>query len=222
MVAVLSLSLLVGPHPHSRRLDSLRSLAAAAGASLLLAASTALAQQPVPRPTQPDPLARMNESIDALTRKVWPSVVQVLVSSYGARDDGIRGDTSVVVGRQRSTGSGFVIDPDGYIMTNAHVVSGAQRVQIVLPADNADGTLTTALSGKTLGCPAHRRHHHRTGSGPAEDRRHEAAGAAAGDLLTAPPGRDRVRVRQPDRIAQQPDAMGWCRRWHGRSIPIRR
>jgi serine protease Do len=93
----------------------------------------------------------MNESIDALTRKVWPSVVQVLVSSYGPREDrgADRGDANVVVGRQESTGSGFVIDPDGYIITNAHVVSGARRVQIVLPADNADGTLKTALSGRT-------------------------------------------------------------------------
>ena len=90
----------------------------------------------------------MNEAVDALTRKVWPSVVQILVSSYGAQE-GARGDASVVVGRQRSVGSGFVIDPDGYIMTNAHVVNGAQRVQIVLPADNVDGTLATALSGKT-------------------------------------------------------------------------
>ena len=31
-------------------------------------------------------------------------------------------------------------------MTNAHVVNGARRIQIVLPADNADGTLATALS----------------------------------------------------------------------------
>ncbi len=54
-----------------------------------------------------------------------------------------------MIGRQSSTGSGFVIDPDGYIMTNAHVVSGARRVQIVLPAENADGTLATALSGRT-------------------------------------------------------------------------
>jgi serine protease Do len=91
----------------------------------------------------------MNESIDALTRKVWPSVVQILVSSYGAREESGRGDTNVVVGRQSSTGSGFVIDPDGYIMTNAHVVDGARRVQIVLPAENADGTLATALSGRT-------------------------------------------------------------------------
>src|SRR5207342_3942747 len=58
------------------------------------------------------------------------------------------GSAGVVVGRQQSTGSGFVIDPEGYILTNAHVVNGARRIQIVLPADNADGTLATALSSK--------------------------------------------------------------------------
>ena len=47
-----------------------------------------------------------------------------------------------------------MIDAEGYILTNAHVVSGAQRVQIVLPADNADGTLATALSGKSSLLPA--------------------------------------------------------------------
>jgi serine protease Do len=115
---------------------------------VLTAASAPADAQQKPAPSQ-DPLVRMNESIDALTRKVWPSVVQILVSSYGAREEGARGEASVVVGRQRSVGSGFVVDADGYIMTNAHVVSGAQRVQIVLPADNTDGTLATALSGKT-------------------------------------------------------------------------
>jgi serine protease Do len=120
----------------------------------LLVSSVALAQPAAkPVPSQ-DPLARMNESIDALTKKVWPSVVQILVTSYGAREDSGRTDTSVVVGRQRSSGSGFVIDPEGYIMTNAHVVSGAQRVQIVLPPDNADGTLATALSGRAQLIPA--------------------------------------------------------------------
>ena len=114
--------------------------------SLVPMAHAQAGQKPVP---SQDPLARMNESVDALTRKVWPSVVQILVTSYGAREETGRADTSVVVGRQRSSGSGFVIDPDGYIMTNAHVVSGAQRVQVVLPAANADGTLSTALSGRS-------------------------------------------------------------------------
>ena len=123
--------------------------------TLLLTASSALAQSTAKPVLADNPLARMNESVDALTKKVWPSVVQILVTSYGAREEPAgRTDTNVVVGRQRSSGSGFVIDPDGYIMTNAHVVSGAQRVQIVLPPDNADGTLATALSGRAQLLPA--------------------------------------------------------------------
>ena len=96
----------------------------------------------------------MNASIDALTRKVWPSVVQILVTGYGARTEGPQGSAGAVVGRQQSVGSGFVIDSEGYIITNAHVVSGAHRVQVVLPADKADGTLATALSSKATLIPA--------------------------------------------------------------------
>src|SRR6187431_2429429 len=134
------------PRPRIARVAFFASL------SLLLAASTALAQ-PVPRAAPPapaaDPLVRMNESIDALTRKVWPSVVQILVSGYGPRNDGPEGRAGVVVGAQQSIGSGFVVDAEGYILTNAHVVNGARRIQILLPADNADGTLATALSGRS-------------------------------------------------------------------------
>jgi len=133
-------------------------IAAALSVLLLLTPAAALAQsgqKPVLKaPPPPDPLVRMNESIDELTKKVWPSVVQILVSSYGAQTEGAPGNTAVVVGRQRSTGSGFVIDPEGFILTNAHVVSGARRVQIVLPAGNADGTLATALAGKSSLIPA--------------------------------------------------------------------
>ena len=132
--------------------------ASLASLAVLFTFTTALAQsgqKPVPKaPPPPDPLVRMNESVDALTKKVWPSVVQILVSSYGPRNEGGPGDTNVVVGRQRSSGSGFVIDSEGYILTNAHVVSGARRVQVVVPSGNADGTLATALSGKSSLIPA--------------------------------------------------------------------
>ena len=100
----------------------------------------------------PDALERMNQSIDALTRKVWPSVVQILVTSYGPREEGPRSDGdagNAVFTSQRAIGSGFVIDPEGYIMTNAHVVSGAQRVQVLVPPATADGTLATALSNRS-------------------------------------------------------------------------
>jgi serine protease Do len=130
-------------------------------ASLLLAglvvfgSSPVAAQKPVPQPQSvrpEDALVNWNASIDALTKKVWPSVVQILVTGYGTRPPA-RGETAVV-GQQRSVGSGFVIDAEGYILTNAHVVDGAQRVQVVLPAPGADGTLASALSSKMNVVPA--------------------------------------------------------------------
>jgi S1-C subfamily serine protease len=36
-----------------------------------------------------------------------------------------------------ATGSGFVIDTDGHILTNAHVVDGADKIQVTLGGDNA-------------------------------------------------------------------------------------
>ena len=109
-------------------------------------------QKPVP---YPDALERMNESIDALTRKVWPSVVQILVTSYGPRERRVAGrDRASSSAGSESVGSGFVIDPDGYIMTNAHVVANAQRVQVLLPPTSADGSLATALSAKMNIVPA--------------------------------------------------------------------
>jgi serine protease Do len=133
----------------SRRVVRLRlQLASALIPLFLLVTAPAAEAQPVPRaaPVSQDPLARMNESVDALMKKVWPSVVQILVSGYAARDEGLPGDTAVVLGPQQSTGSGFVIDADGYIITNAHVVNGARRVQVVVRPANADGSLAVALT----------------------------------------------------------------------------
>ena len=121
---------------------------------------SAVAQRSTTTPSQrtqessEDALERWNDSVDGLVKKVWPSVVQILVTSYGPREESDRGNTNVVVGRQRSVGSGFVIDPDGYILTNAHVINGAQRIQVVIPPGDADGSLKTALSGKTRTVPA--------------------------------------------------------------------
>ena len=122
-----------------------------------LAISTVLAFCAQPADAQDrsaDTLHKLNESVDALIKKVSPSVVQILVTGYGPLEAGDRGNTSVVIGRQRAIGSGFVIDPSGYIITNAHVVSGAQRVQVVLPAVNADGSLQAILSARTNIVPA--------------------------------------------------------------------
>ena len=69
-----------------------------------------------------DPLHQLNNSIRGLVKRVTPSVVQVLVSGYGPVENSRGTSTSLVIGRQDVIGSGVIIDPDGYIVTNAHVI----------------------------------------------------------------------------------------------------
>jgi len=93
-------------------------------------------------------------AVDTLLKKVSPSVVQIIVTAYAPLEDGGRGNAGVILGRQRASGSGFIVDPEGYIVTNAHVVNGAQRIQVVLPPPNPDGSLAAALSSRTDIVPA--------------------------------------------------------------------
>ena len=99
-------------------------------------------------------LRRMNEAVGDLIRKVSPSIVQILVTGYGPLDDSDRGNTDVVIGRQRAIGSGFIIDPNGYIITNAHVVKGAERVEVVLSSPSSDQSTDDALASKMNVVPA--------------------------------------------------------------------
>ena len=101
-----------------------------------------------------DELRKLNESAGALIKKVSPSVVQILVTGYGPLEEGEKGSASAVIGRQRAIGSGFVVESSGYIMTNAHVVNGAQRVQVVLPPAIEELPLRAALSTRTTVVPA--------------------------------------------------------------------
>ncbi|HEY2153447.1 MAG TPA: trypsin-like peptidase domain-containing protein [Vicinamibacterales bacterium] len=118
-------------------------------AGLALAQGVASAQTP---PTRMDALQNLNGAVTSLVKQVSQSVVQVIVSSYGPVDDSGRADTDLVIGRQRTMGSGLVIDAGGYIITNAHVVANARRVDVVLPGRSAEEgvrTLTKAR-GRTV------------------------------------------------------------------------
>src|SRR6266403_404263 len=112
-----------------------------------------LAQTATPK-ADSDPLHQLNNSVKALVRRVTPSVVQVLVTGYGPVEDS-HGDTNLVLGKQQSLGSGVIIDPDGYIVTNAHVLRGAHRVQVKLPAAASDETPDGSLGGRGRTVEAH-------------------------------------------------------------------
>jgi serine protease Do len=98
-------------------------------------------------------LIQLNHSVEALVKKISPSVVQVLVTGFRPLENESPKESGLVLGKQRGIGSGVIIDSDGYIVTNAHVVSGEQRVQVVLSAlgDEASSAFTASSSlGRTL------------------------------------------------------------------------
>jgi serine protease Do len=77
-------------------------------------------------------LVEFNDALEALAAKVSPAVVQILVTGYAPLHQEDRTQTALIV-RQHAVGSGVVVDPSGYIMTNAHVVEGAQTIRVALP-----------------------------------------------------------------------------------------
>ena len=111
------------------------------------------AQAPATNDTKTsDFMRQMSASFEGLVKRVSPSVVEVLVTGFGSpSDEDLQGSTAL--GRERSLGSGVIIASDGYIVTNYHVVKGADRVRVVLtPAGTSDSGPTALLKthGKIL------------------------------------------------------------------------
>jgi serine protease Do len=101
-------------------------------------------------PDRASSLKILSGAVEALSAGVAPSVVQVLVTGFATVNEGAHQDTDLVIGRQRVLGSGAIISADGDIVTNAHVVRGARRVQVVLQgADGRTRTVDARIAGLT-------------------------------------------------------------------------
>ena len=83
------------------------------------------------QPAPVNPLKQLSESLEALAENVSPTVVQIFTTGFAAVAGQDLMQTGEVTAR-RTTGSGVLVHPEGYIVTNAHVVAGAQRVRVLL------------------------------------------------------------------------------------------
>jgi serine protease Do len=77
-------------------------------------------------------LRQTSQTLESLSDRVAPAVVQVFAVGYALPTD--PGEERSLLAQQRNNGSGVILDPNGYVVTNAHVVQGAFRVQVQLPA----------------------------------------------------------------------------------------
>jgi serine protease Do len=150
---------MLGPFLSAQHTHRPRPLIRQAASIILLSTTSLLSQQQPKTPANPAPatsaaeekpaqekpqakpdesaaataaLVQLNNALEGLAAKVSPAVVQILVTGYGPLREESRTETALIV-RQQAVGSGVIVDPSGYIMTNAHVVEGAQSIRVALP-----------------------------------------------------------------------------------------
>jgi serine protease Do len=107
---------------------------------------------PTPKaPPQPsavhaaDVLLGLSGDMEALTHAVEPAVVKIFAAGL-APVENADGNRTAFLAQQRSIGSGVIVDPQGYILTNAHVVQRARTLNVLVP--DMTGTVATGESDR--------------------------------------------------------------------------
>jgi serine protease Do len=98
-------------------------------------------------------LTDLSRSLEDLSQKVNASVVQIFVTGYAApEEDDPHAAAQPTL--ERTSGSGVIVDADGYIVTNAHVVENATRIEVELPFTAVGGDPGRSIlrrRGRTVG-----------------------------------------------------------------------
>ena len=99
-------------------------------------ASLARAAEPLwnesPGAAPPADIARLNDFMHELSERMKPALVQVRVRRVAEAQTEGQEQGPTPPDERRSSGSGFIIRQDGYLVTNAHVVGDAERIQVRL------------------------------------------------------------------------------------------
>ena len=105
----------------------------------------AMVATPRTTPGADDLLRRMDSALQAVVARVSPAVVQIQVVGYAP----VEGPDGSALARQRTIGSGVIIDAEGFVVTNHHVVRGARRIRVVLPAAPGGGARPGESAGRS-------------------------------------------------------------------------
>jgi serine protease Do len=79
----------------------------------------------------PPEIVRLNDYLSQLAERLKPGLVQVRVRR-APREPASQEAPPAPEERRRASGSGFLIREDGLLLTNAHVVEGAERIDVTL------------------------------------------------------------------------------------------
>ena len=94
------------------------------------------------RQAPPPGLGELSALFEELAVRVGPAVVKIMTSGLGVSKEALERGQSVIE-RQRAAGSGVILDPEGFIATNAHVIEGATRVRVMLAEPSGPGGRST-------------------------------------------------------------------------------
>ena len=161
-----------------------------------------------------DAAVAVSTAIEATARVAGAAVVEIFTMAYTPTEGRVAG-TNDLVRTQRSSGSGAIVDASGYIVTNAHVVRGAQRIRVEVPTVPTGGSILAAAGPAARG--PHRRPRSRDRPGRRQGRGDRPADAAVRRLGRLARRAARGRARQPARLPQ----LGLARRGQRRGAPAR-